>query len=115
MKNLISLLFSAALLAGTLALPARAADAPHTLDMRVDGLVCAFCAQGIDKKLRALDAVADVYVSLERHRVAVALKPGQTVTEERLRELLTEAGYTLRSVHHSEQPLSALRAAADKP
>lgn len=59
--------------------------------MKVNGLVCAFCAQGVEKKLRELPATADVYVSLEKKRVAVALKDGQDIPDATLVEALTDA------------------------
>ncbi|HUR39562.1 MAG TPA: heavy-metal-associated domain-containing protein [Verrucomicrobiae bacterium] len=85
--------------------------AASTIEMQVDGLVCAFCAQGIEKKLRAEGATADVFVSLERGLVAVALKPGQDITDAALGKLLTEAGYTLRTTKRTDAKLEELRAA----
>lgn len=80
-----------------------------TLDIEVHGLVCAFCAQGIEKKLRKEAATEDVYVSLEQHRVLVALKDGQDLADERLRELLEDAGYKLVDIQRREEPLAVLR------
>ena len=90
---------------------AAAPEAPKTgtIEMDVDGLVCAFCAQGIEKKLRKEAATADVFVSLEHKLVAVALKPQQDITDEALKTLLTEAGYTLRAVRRTAEPLDAIR------
>lgn len=88
------------------------AAGPHshpTIEMDVDGLVCAFCAQGIEKKLRKQDATADVLVSLEHKLVAVALKPDQDISDATLKDLLTEAGYTLRNVRRTAEPLDAIR------
>ncbi len=107
-------LFLSLFLAALLAAPVHAA-APSTLELTVDGLVCAFCAQGIEKKLRGQAATADVFVSLERHLVAVALKPQQDLDEATLRALLTEAGYTLRALKRSDVPLASLRAQAETP
>ena len=112
MKILIPL-FLALLAAVTPSLQAQ--PATRTIEMKVDGLVCAFCAQGIDKKFRKLDATADVYVSLENHLVAVELKPGQDIADADLATLLTEAGYTLRGSQRVEGPLSAVRARMEKP
>lgn len=108
MKKIIA----AALTALTLVFSAHAAEAPHTqtVEMEVDGLVCAFCAQGIEKKLRGQAATQDVYVSLERRLVAIALKPGQTLADDVLKGLLTEAGYTVQAVKHTQTPLAQLRA-----
>src|SRR5687768_1618153 len=99
-----------ALLWSGLALAANpAATAPTTIEMDVDGLVCAFCAQGIEKKLRKQAATADVLVSLEHKLVAVALKPQKDISDEALKNLLTEAGYTLRSVRRTNEPLADVR------
>jgi len=86
MKKLIHI---AAALAVLVASSATAA----TIEMNVNGLVCAFCAQGIEKKLRKLPATADVVVSLEQRLVAVALKDGQDISDADLRKALTDAGY----------------------
>ena len=96
----------------TLSLSLANAASPRTVLMQVDGLVCAFCAQGIEKKLRALPQAAEVYVDLERHLVALALKPEQDLPDAQLRDALTEAGYSVRDIRRSEQPLAELRAKA---
>ena len=59
-------------IAAALVVFAAASAGAATIEMSVNGLVCAFCAQGIEKKLRKLPATADVVVSLERRLVAVA-------------------------------------------
>lgn len=80
-----------------------------TIEMGVKGLVCAFCAQGIEKKLRKLPATADVVVSLEQRLVAVALKEGQDITDAELRKALTDAGYTVTAIQRTETPLATIR------
>ena len=81
-----------------------------TIEMNVNGLVCAFCAQGIEKKLRKLPATADVVVSLEQRLVAVALKDGQDIPDADLRKALTDAGYTVTGIDRTEEPIDAIRA-----
>lgn len=102
----------ALLLAGALPPAAMAAGPARTVEMTVDGMVCAFCAQGIEKKLRALDATDDVYISLERHLVALSLKGPKDVSDEQLRRILTDSGYTVRTVKRSHESLARLREAA---
>src|SRR3981189_1103934 len=80
-----------------------------TIEMNVNGLVCAFCAQGIEKQLRKFPATADVIVSLEHKLVAVALKDGQDIPDTELRRALTNAGYTVKAVQRTETPLAELR------
>jgi copper chaperone CopZ len=80
-----------------------------TIEMHVNGLVCAFCAQGIEKKLRKFPATADVLVSLEQHLVAVAVKDGQDIPDSDLRTALTNAGYTVTTIQRSEASIDAIR------
>lgn len=88
-----------------------------TIEMNVNGLVCAFCAQGIEKKLHKLRPTADVVVNLEQHLVAVGLKDGQDISDAELRKAMTDAGYTVTAIQRTDTPIDDLRARAkqDKP
>jgi copper chaperone CopZ len=81
-----------------------------TIEMNVNGLVCAFCAQGIEKQLRRFPATADVVVSLEQKLVAVSLKDGQDIPDAELRRALTNAGYTVKAIERTQTPITELRA-----
>ena len=81
-----------------------------TIEMTVNGLVCAFCAQGIEKKLKKFPATAEVLVSLEHRLVAVSLKDGQDIPDSELRKALTDAGYTVKAISRSETPIADVRA-----
>jgi copper chaperone CopZ len=94
-----------------------ASSAAATIEMTVNGLVCAFCAQGIEKKLKKFPATAEVVVSLEHRLVAVGLKEGQDIPDADLRKALTDAGYTVKSIDRTETPIAdvAVRLKAAKP
>ena len=94
---------------GSLLLLASASAQATTIEMNVNGLVCAFCAQGIEKQLRKFPATADVIVSLEQKLVAVALKGGQDIPDAELRRALTNAGYTVKAIQRTETPIVELR------
>jgi copper chaperone CopZ len=96
------------LLATTL-LAVATSDTAATIEMTVNGLVCAFCAQGIEKKLRKFPAAAEVVVNLEHRLVAVALKDGQDIPDTDLRKALTDAGYTVKAISRSEAPIAEVR------
>lgn len=81
-----------------------------TIEMTVNGLVCAFCAQGIEKKLKKFPATAEVVVSLEHRLVAVSLKDGQDISDADLRKALTDAGYTVKAISRSETSIADVRA-----
>ena len=101
MKVLIALLAS-------IALSAEAAAA--TIEMTVNGLVCGFCAQGIEKTLRRNTATEDVFVSLEHRLVAIATKPGTDIDDETLRKALKDAGYDVKAIARSDRSLAEIRA-----
>jgi copper chaperone CopZ len=80
-----------------------------TIEMTVNGLVCAFCAQGIEKKLKKFAATAEVVVNLEHRLVAVSLKGGQDIPDVDLRMALTDAGYTVKSIERTDTPIAEVR------
>ena len=82
---------------------------PKTIALTVDGMVCAFCAQGIERRLRALQATERVYVNLKERLVAVALKEGKDLGDEQLRAELKDAGYDVRAITRSDESIDALR------
>ena len=82
----------------------------ETIEMKVFGMVCGFCAQGIEKTLREFDATSDVVVSLENRLVALELDAGTDIDDETLRTAITEAGYTVVAIRRSEETLQAVRA-----
>ncbi len=84
--------------------------AQQTLRIDVDGLVCAFCAQGIEKKMKAQVATDKVFVSLEKKVVALSLKDGQDITDEKIRSEITDAGYAVRGITRLDDSFDALKA-----
>ena len=92
----------------SLALPAVARAT--TIEMDVNGLVCAFCAQGISKTLRGFPATADVVVSLEKRLVAVSTKDGQDIPDSDLKRALTNAGYEVKAIRRETESLDDVRA-----
>lgn len=81
-----------------------------TIEMQVYGLVCGFCAQGIEKTLRKNPATEDVVVSLEDKLVAVSTKPGQDIVDAELRRALTDSGYDVKAITRTETPIAEIRA-----
>lgn len=70
-----------------------AQDAQYRL--AVNGLACPFCAYGIEKKLESLDGVDTVDIQLNEGVVVVTMEQGATLSEDRAREAVSEAGFTL--------------------
>ena len=101
-------MFKSILLAGVL-LVASALVQANTIEMKVNGLVCAFCARGIEKTFLKNPAVADVVVSLEDKLVAVQTKEGRDISDQELRTTLTDAGYDIKSIERTETSIAAIR------
>lgn len=93
----------------TILLAVTATSTAATIEMTVNGLVCAFCAQGIEKKLKKFPATSEVVVNLEHRLVAVSLKEGQDIPDADLRKALTDAGYTVKSIARTETPIADVR------
>jgi len=85
-----------------------------TIEMDVNGLVCAFCAQGIEKTMKGFPASDGVLVSLEHRIVAVHLKDGQDIEDASLRKAITDAGYKLVAVRRTDESLAEIKARIGK-
>ena len=80
-----------------------------TIEMKVYGLVCGFCAQGIEKTLRKNPATADVLVSLEDKLVVVSTRDGQDISDADLTKALTDSGYDVKGITRSARSLEEIR------
>lgn len=66
---------------------------PQEIKVGVKGMVCAFCAQGIEKNFLKQPEVSKVEVSLENKYVKLKFKEGKTLAKDKIVEILKEAGY----------------------
>ena len=66
--------------------------------MRVDGLVCPFCAYGIEKKLKAIDGVQNIDIDLDKGLIVVIGNGNINLTDEQMTILFQDAGFTFRSM-----------------
>lgn len=66
---------------------------PSEMKVGVRGMVCAFCAQGIDKKFMSQPEVSKVEVSLENKYVKIKFKEGQSLAQEKITQILKDSGY----------------------
>ena len=87
------------------------AFAATSVKASVNGMVCAFCAQGIEKRLSRLPATQAVYVDLKRKVVAVEVKDGQTLDPQTVSAEITDAGYDVTRVETLNQSVAEIKAA----
>jgi cation transport ATPase len=87
----------------TLSSFAYAGDKAETILIETHGLVCDFCARGLEKTLLKHHAVAKVEVNLTEKRVTVHTHAGhEAPTDDALREMVTSAGYTAHTITRQE-------------
>ena len=70
----------------------------ETITTTVNGMVCAFCATGIEKTFRKQPEVSTVKVDLPKKRVIITTKPGKTLSDAKVKEVVTYSGYTMGEI-----------------
>jgi copper chaperone CopZ len=70
----------------------------ETITTTVHGMVCAFCATGIEKTFRKQPEVATVKVDLPKKRVVITTKPGKTLSDAKIGEVVTYSGYKMGEI-----------------
>ncbi len=78
--------------------------ADEVYELRVDGLACPFCAYGIEKKLSELEGIKGLEISINRGVVTVTVEDGAGFSEETARQIIADAGFTLRDFQRLEAP-----------
>ena len=77
-----------------------------SIQMNVSGLQCEGCAANIASNLRALPAISATSVDLSSHTFSVQLRNGADVSDAKLREVVTVAGYNVASIARSAGPMA---------
>jgi copper chaperone CopZ len=70
----------------------------ETISTTVNGMVCAFCATGIEKTFRKQPEVATVKVDLPKKLVTITTKQGKTLSDAKIKEVVTYSGYTMGKI-----------------
>lgn len=87
------------------------AFAAESMKVTVNGMVCAFCAQGIEKSLLKMPATKAVFVDLKRKIVAVEAKDGQTLDGKKISAEIKDAGYDVVKLETVPQSVEDIKAA----
>jgi copper chaperone CopZ len=69
------------------------ANAAEVAKVTVNGMVCSFCAQGIEKTISKMPQTKAVYVNLDKRIVAVEPKDGQKLDMAKIKAGIVDAGY----------------------
>jgi mercuric ion binding protein len=84
--------------------------AANSVKVTVNGMVCAFCAQGIEKLISKMGATKDVFVDLKKKTVAVEAKDGQVLDAKAISAEIVDAGYDVVKIEPVLQSVAEIRA-----
>lgn len=87
-----------------------AAHAVTSIKANVNGMVCAFCAQGIEKRLMKLPATQEVFVDLKKRVVAIQQKEGAVLDPKQVAAEIVDAGYDVTKIEMLPQSVADIRA-----
>ena len=73
-----------------------------TIHVGVKGLVCAFCATGLEKTFKKEAAIDSVKVDLENKLVTLETKADQDIDDATITERITDAGFTITDIRRAK-------------
>ncbi len=87
---------------------------PQTIQVSVQGMVCNFCAVGIEKSLRKVNGVDGIYINLDKRLVAVTTKPGATVTTDQIAKTVKDSGFKVVKIETTDKALDQIKKETNK-
>ncbi len=83
------------------AVPANAAPASacaNAVNIKVNGLVCDFCARSVEKLFGAREEVAGIKVNLDAGQIDIDMKSGKTIDDQTLNKLIKDSGFDITNI-----------------
>lgn len=68
-------------------------DVSYSKVIIVHGMVCAFCSNSLEKKLKKEEAIDKVRVDLTNKKISVFFKKGKSIEDKKLKEIITSSGF----------------------
>ena len=84
-----------------------------TQKIEVNGMVCAFCAQGIEKSLSKIETTKDVYVNLDEGFVILE-STNDGVSEDKIKNIIVDSGYDVTKISLVNETADAIRKQYEK-
>lgn len=84
-----------------------------TQKIEVNGMVCAFCAQGIEKSLSKIETTKDVYVNLDEGFVILE-STNDGVGEDKIKNIILDSGYDVTKISLVNETADAIRKQYEK-
>lgn len=71
----------------------------QTVTVKVDGLVCDFCARALEKVFYQQEGVEGVNVDLDTHAVTLDLSESAALPDDKISDLITRSGYKVVEIN----------------
>ena len=84
-----------------------------TQKIEVNGMVCAFCAQGIEKSLSKIETTKDVYVNLDEGFVILE-STNDGVSEDKIKNIIVDSGYDVTKISLVNETADSIRKQYEK-
>lgn len=68
------------------------------IEVKVNGMVCSMCAQGIQKKFSGDEALKKLDVDLDKKVVHIETQDGKDISNEVITKRIQEAGYNVGTI-----------------
>ncbi|CAM3649391.1 heavy-metal-associated domain-containing protein [Polynucleobacter antarcticus] len=91
-------------------------NALASMKVTVNGMVCSFCAQGIEKSVLKMDDTKAIFVDLKNKVVIIEAKEGKTLNEKLISQEIKDSGYDVVKIETIPQTVAEFKAQMkDKP
>ena len=84
-----------------------------TQKIEVNGMVCAFCAQGIEKNLSKIETTKDVYVNLDEGFVILE-SSNDGLNEDKIKKIIVDSGYDVTKISLVNETADVIRKQYEK-
>lgn len=74
--------------------------------LEVEGLACPFCAYGLEKKINKIDGVENFDVNIKEGYVTFNVPKEKKVDKDELKNIVADAGFSLKNAVISDKPLA---------
>ena len=109
MRRLIGLVITTLFLVNFASAQEAQSSFNREVTIKVNGAVCGFCSYGVRKELYKLPFVdasrfeKGIRTNSEEQSVTIAILPEGKVDEEKLKEIVTDAGYETLAIEHNDK------------
>ncbi len=76
-------------------------QAGETVHVKVKGMVCSFCAQGLSKAFKLEPAIEKIEVVMKKKTLSLKLKEGATLDDKTITQFITDSGYNVEKIERT--------------